>query len=665
MLISDIIRIGQPIMGSKMPLSERIQLLTDVAKEETKNFYGNIFIIELKNDQAKLHFKVFQDETNGPADPKKAVVAPITLPSGNPIHAQGIYPIASYPLYERQINEFPNEKKTLKLVYDRLLRTIPYMSLTQEEMEKKADLIANALIKDGVKYITEEKQLGVLYVIDHSLEFFSVKPEAEHFPINLSDDENVYVDGEKIIDNIIEARFEEAKELGMATDSISTVSNEKSKELVSAYNKGWLWLSHTWDLPASIYWDKEDWIKGIRLNREEYEAFVYGAQFLKQVQTPVRGAVLKEMFAPTFSAEAKQHMGPTSFETIYGIPYFLPLTEDNPVEMYTRFKNFETLTDVNDMHPNDLQLEIIGGLERRIIRDLKDDYRITIVYYSGNLARGDIHIRSQIVDAVPSIVGKVQRIVESLDRTIYSEIADVLDITDKQQEYAKFKVKYLPTMLSNAYGPGYLWSTMEKVLHGRPIQLERVRKQVIRRITELANNENIFGIRLELLFYHVFVAFYNEYYQKILNRKKGGVNLRELQRLMERYQQGFLTIDDFDSVKNIGFISGCLVQQFGRSYYAKVGKDYLKTRIMRFGGKLNPEIIWKDGLVKMEELRKRRDLGIGLNYEKALAICLPALLELEKNNQIVKDKDEFMSMFWSGYLMLPRSKKEVLANEDQ
>lgn len=668
MLLADIIRIGHPIVKSKMSIAERIQLLTDVGKEEVKNFYGNVFVVELNGEMTSFYYRKYQDVDNGPVQLDAALAMPITLPSGgNPLNAQGIYPIPSYPLYERHIKEFHEQEKTFKMVHDRLLRTIPYMRLKQEELHHKATLIADCLTTEGIRHVTAEKQLGILFIIDHALTFFSEEEQANHFLLKLEGvrEGQLYIDAEQVIANVIEARFQEAKELGTAQDSISTISNEPSEEVVSAYNKSWLWLSPTWEAPKSIYWKDNEWIKGIRLNRSEYEAFFYGTQFLKQVQTPIRGAILKEMFAPTFSAEAKQHMSPTSFETIYGIPYFLPVNDADPIDMYAKFQRLKKYHEAREENPSDIQLEIISGLERRIIPELQDDYRITILYYSGNLGRGDIHIRGQLEDVVPSVAKKVQEILQKLERRFTSELGDLLGIPSEQQGYIRMKVKHLPTLLSNAYGPGYLWTSMDQVLHAHPIGLERVQKQTVRRITELANKQNVWGIRSELLFYHLFVTFYREYHQEVVKEGKGGMDMQELQALIDRYNQGTLTFEDVDHVEKVGFISGCLVQQFERSYYAKLGKGYLDTRIMRFGSKLNPEMIWKNGLAKMEELRRHRDLGLKRNYEKALALILPAILELSKNNQLTKKKDEFMTMFWSGYLMLPRQEKEETVDESE
>lgn len=668
MLLADIIRLGQPLVDSNMSIAERIQLLTDVGKEEVKNFYGNVFIVELNGEKTFFYYRKYQDVENGPVQLDAALAMPITLPSGgNPLNAQGIYPIPSYPLYEAHINDFHDREKTFQMVYTRFLRTLHYRDMDIEQLERKVTLVTNCLTQEGIRHVIPEKQLGVLFIIDHALPFFSIKRTDNHLPLKLEGvrEGQLYIDAEQVIAHVIEARFQEAKELGTAKDSISTISNEPSEEVVSAYNKSWLWLSPTWDAPKSIYWKEDEWIKGIRLNRTEYRAFFYGTQFLKQVQTPIRGAILKEMFAPTFSAEAKQHMSPTSFETIYGIPYFLPVSDADPMDMYSKFQRLKTRSEAREENPNDIQLEIITGLEKRIIPDLKDDYRITILYYSGDLRKGDIHIRGQLEDVVPSIAWKVQVILQRLERSFSSQIGNLLGIPLEQQDYIRLKVKYLPTLLSNAYGPGYLWTSMEQVLHARPIGLERVQKQTVRRITELANKQNGWGIRLELLFYHLFASFYREYHQKVVQEEKGGMDVQELQALIERYNQGALTFEDVADVEKVGFISGCLVQQFERSYFAKLGKGYLDTRIMRFGSKLNPEMIWKNGLLKMEELRRHRDLGLKRNYEKALALVLPAILELDKNNQLTKKKDEFMTMFWSGYLMLPRQEKEETVDDSE
>ncbi|PWA13096.1 hypothetical protein DCC39_02915 [Pueribacillus theae] len=668
MLLSDIIKIGKPIVESPMPIIERIQLLTDFGKEEVKNFYGHIFLIEIGRDNTGFQFKQFQDEKNGPVDLKKACGIPITLPSGgNPLHAQGVYPIPCYPMYDPHIKNFTDEKKTKKMVHDRLVRTIPYMDQDEKTLEKKVDLITNMLVNEASKYVTEEKQLGVLVILDLSLNIYSNESKEESLFISTSamDNGSIYIQSSAIFSNIIEARFLEAAELGSENERVSTISNEPSEKVVSAYNKGWLWLSPTWEMPRSIYWKEKEWTKGIRLNRKEYEAFFYGTQFLKQVQTPLHASMLKEMFAPIQNVEAKKNMRPTSFEAIYGIPYFLPLLNKDSIEVYEKFKVLKNRYEEQNMKESDLQLEIISGVQKRMIPELTDDYRLTIIYYSGTMSRGDIHIRGQIEDVVPSVAYQVQRIIKKNVNTLLNRVADQLSIPENQLQFARFKVSHLPTLLSNAYGPGYIWSMMQAVLHREPIGLERVTKQTSRRINELANKEEYWNLRYELLFYHLFIEFYKQYYETVLKEKEGKLSMQQWESILQRYLNGELQSEDLDSTEKIGFVTGCLLQQFERSYRAKTGKSYVDTRVMRFGSKLTPEMIWKNGLLRMQELQKQWDFGIKSNYNHALSLVLPSMIAMKEKQAFTKEKDEFMTMFWSGYLMLPKVKKEETANESK
>src|SRR5699024_3048308 len=116
------------MIDSNMSMKERIQLLTDVDKNEVKNFYGNIFLIELDNKVADFHYYSLQDKENDSVNLNYAIGLPITLPSGgNPIHAQGIYPIPCYPMYNRHLKEFRDIHKITKEIYDILNRTLSYL----------------------------------------------------------------------------------------------------------------------------------------------------------------------------------------------------------------------------------------------------------------------------------------------------------------------------------------------------------------------------------------------------------------------------------------------------------------------------------------------------------------------------------------------------------
>ena len=55
MLAESIIRLGQSIVASDLPIKERIRWLTDVSSENCKNFFRNVFLIELGDCQDIFH----------------------------------------------------------------------------------------------------------------------------------------------------------------------------------------------------------------------------------------------------------------------------------------------------------------------------------------------------------------------------------------------------------------------------------------------------------------------------------------------------------------------------------------------------------------------------------------------------------------------------------
>lgn len=81
-----------------------------------------------------------------------------------------------------------------------------------------------------------------------------------------------------VLELIREAKVQEATEPGGDTNQISTFTNKRSDRVVSLYNKSWLWLAPTWEMPRSIYWGKDEWIKGIKVDPESCEYFYYGTQ---------------------------------------------------------------------------------------------------------------------------------------------------------------------------------------------------------------------------------------------------------------------------------------------------------------------------------------------------------------------------------------------------
>src|SRR5690606_18641116 len=153
-----------------------------------------------------------------------------------------------------------------------------------EQVLSIATRVAKIIASKYGNFISEEKQLGILYIYDHALPIYHIMPERKidderYFWISeskLKDGQHLYLDSEKCLEGIIEAKFAEAKTLGYERNAISTFTNKREAEVSSIYNKFWLWLSPTWEMPRSIYWAENEWTHGIKIDRANYEAFLYG-----------------------------------------------------------------------------------------------------------------------------------------------------------------------------------------------------------------------------------------------------------------------------------------------------------------------------------------------------------------------------------------------------
>lgn len=663
MLSEDIIRIGRPIATSDLSNEQRIRWLTDVDNEVCKNYFQNVFLLELDNEHEAFHYLKIGDgeKKNFQVARNRNTAFPIIYPNGgNPLKAQGIYPVPVYLMYEQHIKDMnKGQEFAREVILPRLKKTVPYNDENTERLESIAQKVALLLKQNYDSFIEEEKQLGILYICDLQLSAFQRLPATESNKKWLRITESklypgsyLYLDSDIALKGIIEAKFSEAKELGYKMNAISTITNEPAEEVVSIYNKSWLWLSPTWEMPKSIYWGKSDWTNGIKIDKKSYEAFLYGTQFLKQITVPITNAILKEMFAPYMNVEAKRNMRNTSFEPIYGVPLVVPLLDGDSQQLYKRYNRIlkqENLTDA------DLHLEILAGINR-IIPRFSDEHRINLLYYSGDLSRGNMHVRLVLNDIIPSVAEKLQSII----RTINSiDLFDIRAFFSLNQDRKYYRVHSLPSIVSNAFGPGYVWSTLQTIFHQQPIRINRVYQVTSNKLVELANKEDYWGMMDELVFHYAFLAFYNKYSQEILKNKERVKTLSDWNALIQKYHEGNISLEDLQEAEQLGFVTGLLLKQFSNSYRFKTGHDdFVKHRVMKFGSKLTPEMIWTQGVLRCKELKEQWDMKLASNFEKTLAFVLLAFIEADNKKLLINEKDKFMTAFWSGYLIYKKEQQE-------
>ncbi len=670
MLAEAIIRIGRPIKNSDMPCRDKIRLLTDVSSENCKNFFRHVFLLEITekdigfqlmevgNRETKEKKETFQ------VDSKRNVTFPIFYPNGgNPLHAQGIYPLPCYLMYDPHIKAMKDKEAFKKeFLLPRLGKTLGYRDRTEAERVALADRIAELLAARGAELITEDKQLGVMMIFDQELPMFHRYQEKRENEQSmwiaespLTPGAHLHLDGEEVLKRIGRAKFYEAAELGKEKNALSTFTNRKTDEVVSIYNKSWLWLSPTWESPRSIYWNDDEWTKGIKVDEESYAAYLYGVQFLKEIQVPISSAVLKEMFAPITSVEAKKTMSMESFESIYGIPLVLPLTDGDSRQLFAKYQKLLKKRD-EKQSDGDLQLKVLAGIDR-IVPEMGDEHRLTILYYSGDLSRGNMHIRAMIQDVIPSVAGQVEKILYRLSARETGKIQEAFGV----REQPVYRTQNLPALLANVYGPGYVWESLRSVFHKEPLRWERLHMATARKLNESANREDRGQMLQELVFHYSFLCFLKEYEEKILHKQGGVRTLADWDEFINLYNQGELKLEHLKNVEDLGFVSGLLLKQFHNSYYQKKKNenpkiDFIKHRVMKFGSKLTPEMIWKNGLLRCEEIDKQLEMNMGKNFYPVLAYTLLGFIE--KKNLLITDKDLFMTAFWSGNLLYKKNNED-------
>lgn len=659
MLAESIIRVGEPIRDStSISNKDRLGILTDCNSTMVKNFFQHVFLIEVEGDSMEYHFmKVGTGEDDKSFEPDKGRIFSypvIATKGGSPTLPQGNYPIACYLIYNSDIKKMNHIKHMAeRFIMPRLEKTVSYMEYEKEQLEGLSYRIAELLENNYEDFIEKRDQKGIIYIYDHSLsEFYSTDKredrDSKYFHITQSQlkaGQDLYLDSDKCIENIIAAKITEAKTLGYKEQAISTFSNQLEDEVVSIYNKYWPWLSHTWEAPRSIYWGKTDFTMGIKVDVASYEAYLYGTQFLNQITLPISSSILKEMFAPSMNVEAKKNMKYSSFERIYGIPILLPLVKDNPEHVYSKYRYI--LDRDESKSEADIHLELIAGIDSTL-PEINDEYRLTLLYYSGDMSRGNIHIRMIIEDVIPSIAKAIEKIVRDINK---KGIPRILRFFGRDMRGKFYPLESLPSMLGNAYGPGYVWSSLQKVFNKEAIFINKVHHSIAAKLNELANKEEYMLMINELIFYYGFIEFYNRYSDEILKEGRKIDYMTNWEDLIEKYHAGEIQTEDLETAERLGYISGLTLKQFSNSYYHSAGHEFVRHRVMRFGSKLTPEMIWKNGLLQCQELAMQREMKLADNFRLNLSQLLLAMLKASETGILNKDKDQFMTAFWSGYLM--------------
>lgn len=691
MFLERLVAIGKVFQDFGLDSVDMLKFLSDV--QEDPRFLANVTIIELTLDDefraASLPLQVYGEyrTEEPPADKKRmkprldfypdinrGLGLPFVRPvSGNPRTPQGIYGVPVYPVYPKMWDGL--EQSATGFLQGRLRRTkhLP-RDLTGDEigklavlLEKTAATVAEQIGQEGnegyglvalvapqangpFSYLDKEPLAGDReWVAVGESVFYPGKYIVGHLPA--------------LVDCFKASKIAEGAEKGTA----NRCSLCGQAEAVSAYSKAWPWLATTWHPPFASRFKKGNKVEDIAsavgaLCADCYLALAVGAGVFKEVSGMLPAWLRRELFLPVASARGREISAGGRVPLIQGTVLILPLSSriaENGKLFKTALNRYRRKLPLRPQS-KDRALAAITGIQTTLPEELgSDHYRLSMIYFTE--ANADIHLRAVVEDVLPSVTAKLQEIID-LALQHLAPIRRALDLRTDSQVAERYGS--LPYLLVRAYGGSYLWTVLADVLHCRSLSHHRFAAGAATRMNGYAKemllgpNESARGLpwyslREEVYYYALFRKFLLEYAQKILDI--GGDVMSDWHELLAMLTDQPAEEMTFANPEEVGFAAGYLARRFGRWYYGKLEKDFIRHRVMTFGSDLRPEDIWKRALSRFQEYGVKLDLPISDDFRRRAAVVECEYRHLRP--AIGKERTEFMAAFWSGYALAPPPSK--------
>jgi len=704
LFIERLIAQGEPLREYGMTPRETLLQISDVANEKHGRFFENVIVIEVcydrKFEAAALPLQTWGEFITQEGKKKKIITfrpdverglgTPFIIVTGGiKTYPQGRYGVPVYPAYPRNINDILSSRdEALSFLRGRLRRTLHLpKKFTSDEELRLAELLRETALQ--VKRRVEEgvSQGYALVVLalptpNGPYRYTGKIPVIGDPSYTLVGESTLYkgrfIVGHlpTIVDYFWVSKMEEGAEKGRRERCSLCGVNEES---VSVYSKAWSWLAPTWHAPLS-----EELKKGKNIDlaaavgalcKKCYSSLIVGAGVFKEMSTELPITLTRELFVPVASAAGKEVARKSSKRPpgIWGCAMVIPLLDRSKDDGGEAFSEALKVLRQKQVRPNrgDRFLTSITGFEAVLPEDFSsDEYRLTMVYFSGQPDRGDIHLRAVIEDVLPSTINKL---LEYMPEVTAEAIAvwRCLSAESGGDDRVPGYYDSLFYLLTRAYGGCYLWSTLRSVLHKRPISWEAFVSSAAARMNGWArmhsNKENekqaFWNLKDEVTFYLAFRHFYN-LYNRLLGG--GGRVLSDWREMLKKISSVPPVELSFNDVEELGFAAGYLVRLFSRWYWVatgaeKGGKDFIKHRMMAFGSALTPDMIWKKGLSRFQEYAlklNKLDQLMSDDFRRRAGVVESEYRRLRA--QVASRKDEFIGAFWSGYMLALEGKQEKL-----
>ncbi|HEY8416068.1 MAG TPA: hypothetical protein VIK99_09895 [Thermaerobacter sp.] len=687
MLIESLIRIGRPFLVRAEGAAATLGDITDVYSGQAVAFFRNVIIVEVDEDAPGRPVAAWevQDWTTTRVEGRRevvevkrdiAVAAPFTVPKGgNPRNPQGRYAVPAYIVYENDLTRFGDEDVVRRFLEGRLSRTLERPSVAAAELARAvAPVVARASLSSIGK---NRRVMGLLLILPVRQEGpYRYSPETpvqearvDLGPSRLRPGQRVVADLAALVPLVWSAKSEEGATHGQAQGICSICQQEG--DVVSIYSKAWPWFTTTWEAPLPETLPKERLVEGAALCADCYAALTQGAQVFGWLTRALPQWLTRELFAPVDSPRgrdtAQKGRAPAP---LFGTGFIVPLTDTLLADPGARDQfclGLEWMRQGGAASGWVRHLESVAGFEFAVPEDfLTEQYRVTLVYFSGQPDRGDIHLRAMIEDVLPSVLTEVDEIlwhVAEGTRAVIEAWSRGPDPEDVRR-----RLKSLPSLLIHAYGPGYLWQNLESVLRRRPLSYHRFIRNVALRLQELArkvgDDATLWRMRDEVRFYLVFRQFWAAYHQRVAAAFPFGevVTIRPWQELQAMLREQPVSELEFEDVEELGFAIGDLTRQFSRQYYAATrgARDFLQHRVVTFGSNLTPDAILRYALHRFPEYALRLNIPLAERFRQLNGALIVHAQQRQK--EIRTQSDRFIAGFWAGYLLhdLGRPGKEAV-----
>lgn len=672
MIAEQLIRSGQAFMQGMSSPKLLLKLVSDSDNDKAKNFWQHVLIVEVdpKTQQILVHQPQSWGSWLKPEGSKKDIfvpdqrisMAPIFLPSGgNPLHAQGFYGLPIYPIYEKHWLAFAkNPKGVCDFLKPRLKKTahIDLSELLIEQICSQIHAVAKAFKGD-------DKALGVMVIgiveENGAFKFLLNNTDISLSPSRLLPNYNIYANVELMLERISEAKAKEGAGKGQLKEGICAFTGQRGS-VISGYNKAWPWFTTTWKAPFPNTFGDSDHVHRMAFSPEAYRYLTVGAAIFGKLTKELDYNLNKQLFAPVDSAVGRDNAAKGQAKSkVFGSLIVTPLLDQTNLTKEIK-ENFASglrrridagkgsrgakqfLSNLLGYEDTlSLPIDDVFGCEDDLPTNLfTDEFRLTSVYFSGDLSRADIHLQAVIEDIVPSVLKSVNELLEQTSDWSSQFYSD-------NQDWLRQHMKSLPYLLVQAYGPGFLWQSLARVLHGEALSWQPVVRGIAHRCRELSHSlkNNHLELGNEAILYATFRYFYMLYHQTFSLERR---TMRPWQTLVENISNTPLQDIQFQDVEELGFSAGCLIRRFSAQYYmAADEKDYLQHRVMTFGSDLTPDVIYRRALGKLPEYAARVDAHLNDDFRQRLGIWLSSYPAMK--DKVKKNSDEFMAAFWAGYML--------------